>query len=166
MPRGRPLPARGRRSEDYLKTIYMLKERKGVVRVKDIAEELGVRAPSVVNFLEELASEGLIIYEKRERIDLTDKGLKIARDVRERHEAIKNFLKLLLNIGDEEAEADACYIEHGVGDETLERIRMFIRFTRECPINTLPLFLKHLYYYYRTGSRPPECSECPHKTLS
>ena len=150
---------RGKREEDYLRVLYRLKERRKIIRVKDIAEELCISLPSVVDYLSNLAKKNLITYEKRGKIDLTKEGEERARIIIERHNALKKFLKLFFNLTDEEAEADACYIEHGISQKTLDRVVMFIKFVALCPEN-IPLFLSHLYYFYKTGNRPKVCQEC------
>lgn len=149
---------RGKRREDYLRVIYEILEEKGYARVKDIAEKLGVTMPTVVEALKKLEKEGLVIYRRRS-ITLTDKGASRARELNARHKALKKFLMLLLNIDEEEAEREACYIEHVVSEKTLKRIQQFIEFTDSCPLN-IPRFLKHLYYYYEYGSRHLECERC------
>ena len=149
---------RGRREEDYLRVLYELKKEKGVIRVKDVALKLGVRPASVVDYLERLRSRGLVIYRKRGLLDLTREGSDRARRLYERHHAIKEFLSVLLGISEEQAEDAACLMEHGLSDDLLRRIELFMEFVHTCQ-EGLPRFLNHLYFYYSTGKRPPECIE-------
>ncbi len=113
------------RDDEYLEAILILKERRGEVRVKDLASVLGVKPPSVVEYLEKLAEKGLIVYQKgRGVIDFTDRGLQRAREVFRRHQVLKRLLTLL-GVREEVAEEDACSIEHVISDETfvaLERL--------------------------------------------
>lgn len=51
-------------SEDYLKSILILKREKGNVRSVDIAKYLGVTKPSVSNAMKKLRKDGLISFEK------------------------------------------------------------------------------------------------------
>ena len=125
-----------------------MKIEKGYIRVKDIAEKLNISPPSVIDFLEKLAREGLIVYEKGGRIELTEKGLSIGRELYERHEAVKKFIKVLLMVDDEEAERATCYIEHGIGEKTLNRIVKFIKFIEKCSSEFTTPFLSSLYKYY------------------
>ncbi len=119
------LPARGHRREDYLKIIYLLSKEKGRARVKDIAEALGVKPASVVEYLERLASENLIHYRKGEGdIELTEKGYREARKTAEKYEALYVFLVDVLGLPPEQAKREACYAEHGFSNETIERIRV------------------------------------------
>ncbi len=140
----RLLPARGRRREDYLEAIYKLLVERGRVGVRELARELGVSPPSVVEYLRRLAEEGYIVYEKGGHIELTERGLAEAERIYRIHKAVKKFLMLVLGVDEETAERDACYIEHGLGEETVERIVRFIEYIEECPMG-LPELLKQVH---------------------
>ncbi|HSV55716.1 MAG TPA: metal-dependent transcriptional regulator, partial [Magnetospirillaceae bacterium] len=71
--------------EDYLEAIYRTILRKSGVRVKNIAEQLGVRNPSVTSALKSLEKRGLINYEPYGVISLTKKGLEAAVKLTEKH---------------------------------------------------------------------------------
>ncbi len=107
--------------ETYIERIYELKNEKGYVKTVDLAKLLNVKPSSVTEMLQKLSDEGYVIYEKYKRIDLTEKGVKLAKSLEMRHEAIK---KLLMHIGvsEEIADKDACVIEHVLSKESIERI--------------------------------------------
>ena len=155
---------RSKREEEYLETLYILAMKKDVIRIKDIARMLKVKPSSVVEYLERLARKGLVKYEKRELVMLTENGTKIAEEIYRRHLALKKFLMLLLKIPEDIAEQDACYIEHGIHEMTLTRILRFIEFVDKCPVG-VPEFLKHLEYYYIHNEYPPECRHKKEKML-
>ena len=67
--------------EDYLEAIFTLSEEKRIVRVKDIAQRLGVKMPTVTNMLKTLGQQGFIDYEKYEYLELTKKGRAALRDM-------------------------------------------------------------------------------------
>ncbi len=120
-----------RRAEEYLETIYDMIRRGERPGVRRIARALGIKPSSVVEYLRKLCREGLVDYREGGEINLTREGLEIAREVRRRHEIIKEFL---INIGvdPEIADEDACYIEHGVHQETLDKIIEFSRKIKRC----------------------------------
>ena len=129
----RLLPAKGRRREDYLKTIYLLSKEKKEIRVRDIAEALGVRPASVVEYLEKLAADKLIEYHKGEGVvELTDRGLAEARKVAEKYEALYDFLVQVLGIPPERARREACYAEHGLSQDTVQRFKELAKAIAEC----------------------------------
>ncbi|OYT26344.1 MAG: iron-dependent repressor [Thermoprotei archaeon ex4572_64] len=146
-----------KREEEYLEAIYIILKRKGNVRVKDLARLLNIKSSSVVEFLEKLSKKGLVNYTKHESITLTSEGLSIAKEIYRRHVAIKEFLTTILNIPEEIAEKDSCYIEHGIHELTLDRMLKFVEFIKKCP-RGLPRFLENLYHYYRHGACLTCCS--------
>ncbi|MGC8954321.1 MAG: metal-dependent transcriptional regulator [Desulfurococcus sp.] len=114
----------GERSEEYLEVIYVL-SMNGRPKVREIARRLCVKPSSVVEFLRKLANEGYIIYEKGGKIELTEKGLKVAREIYERHKLLKLFLESL-GVPREIAEEDACKMEHILHPVTISKIREYL----------------------------------------
>lgn len=116
---------RKRRVEEYLETIYEMACRGERVGIRKLASVLGVKPSSVVEYLRRLCEEGYVEYLRGGCISLTQRGLEVAREVKERHEVIKEFL-VLVGVPEDIAEVDACYIEHGVHEETINKIREFV----------------------------------------
>jgi DtxR family Mn-dependent transcriptional regulator len=143
--------------EDYLEAIYNLKIANHVARVKDIADVMGVKMPSVTEAIRTLVSKGLVIHEPYENVELTDEGIHLAKNVVHRHNAVKDFLVGVLGLNDEDAEAEACGIEHAIRHDTLERLMKFADFVKACD-NDHSLRLAHFQYYMKHGSYPPDCS--------
>ncbi len=108
--------------EDYVEAIYRLREENGTARVVDVAKSLGVKMPSVNNAVKELARLGLVHYERYHDLRLTPAGELAAKEVYERHRALKAFL-LALGISEENAENDACQMEHILSAETIDCFR-------------------------------------------
>ena len=61
--------------EEYLKTIYILKNTENQIRVTDISKKLNCSKPSVNRALNCLKAEELIKYEAYGEIELTEKGI-------------------------------------------------------------------------------------------
>ena len=116
--------------EDYLEAIYNLKVRSQVARVKDIAHEMKVQMPSVSGALRSLAEKGLVHHHPYENVELTPTGLTRARSVAHRHTAVKEFLTSVLGLHEEDAEAEACGLEHAIRHDTLEKLLKFVDFVR------------------------------------
>ena len=147
-----------KRFEDYLEAIYRLQSKGRVVRVRDLARMLKVKPPSVVEQLRKLSQQGLILYERREYIRLTEKGEKVAKEILERHEALRRFLRDVLMVPEDVAEEDACYMEHGLHEITLSRIKRFLEFIdKHFKLKGRMVFLERLRYYYEHGKLPDEC---------
>lgn len=119
--------------EDYLEAIFDLDTKKQVVRVKDIADKLDVRMPSVTSMLKTLNERGLVNYEKYETVHLTAQGVVIGKEMRRKHDALRRFLAEVLRVDSETAEAEACKMEHALSSETMDRLVDFINFIHTCP---------------------------------
>ncbi len=116
--------------EDYLEAVYKLNIHHNRVRVKDIAEDLGISPSSVTELLQKLVDLNLIDHKKYGKVDLTKEGEKIAQKIFDRHKLIVKFLTSILGVDEETAQKDSCKIEHSVSDETVTRLIKFIEFLK------------------------------------
>ena len=109
-------------AEDYLERILILQEKNDGVRSIDIAHSMGFSKPSVSVAMKKLKEAGLITIDDEGFISLTKEGHIIADKVYERHCVLK---KLLIQIGvsPEQAEIDACKVEHDLSEETFEAVK-------------------------------------------
>ncbi|MCR5031430.1 MAG: metal-dependent transcriptional regulator [Lachnospiraceae bacterium] len=112
-------------AEDYLEQILMLREKNGYVRSIDIANSLGYSKPSISIAMKHLRENGYIEMDKENLISLTDAGLEIAERVYKRHKTLRTML-MNLGVSAENAEKDACKIEHDISEETFEKITAFV----------------------------------------
>ena len=113
-------------AEDYLETILVLKERKGVVRSIDIARELNFSKPSVSVAMKKLRENGYLEEDEEGYITLLPPGAEIAQRIYTRHRLLTRFLEGL-GVSPENAAADACKIEHDISAESFERIVSFAK---------------------------------------
>ena len=109
-------------AENYLETILVLKERKGLVRSIDIANELEFSKPSVSVAMKNLRTNGYIDVDKDGFITLLDKGREIAEKIYERHTLISGWLTAMC-VSPEVAAEDACRIEHVISPESFAAIK-------------------------------------------
>lgn len=146
--------------EDYLEAIYTLKLRNREARIKDIAKAMKVTMPSVSEAVVSLASRGLVAHRPYESVELTDRGLELARQITHRHSAVKDFLTNVLGLPEDRADAEACGIEHAIDPDTLDRLIKFSDFARACG-SEKSLRLDHFQHYMRHGSYPEQCPVHP-----
>lgn len=106
-------------AEDYLETILILRERKGLVRSIDIASELGYSKASVSIAMKKLRESGYVEMDAEGFLTLTDAGQEIADRVYTRHKLLTAFF-VRLGVSEEVASADACRIEHDISEETFQ----------------------------------------------
>ncbi len=126
--------------EDYLEMIVRLIRAKGAARVRDIASRLSVAKSSVSIALRSLSKQGLVHYKPYELVALTEKGEALADRILARHRALSAFLTQVLDVDAEDAEANACRLEHAVGEDVMARLSGFADFmaSSEVPARTLP----------------------------
>lgn len=119
--------------EDYLEVIYNSIKYNDSVKAVDIARELNVSRASVTEALNKLADKDLINYGRYCTITITDMGSKIAEDVVNRHSSLSSFFSDVMGASVEEAEENACQIEHIISAELLDRIEAYVKFAEARP---------------------------------
>ncbi len=115
-------------TEDYLEAIYRICRDKGSVRIKDIAESLGIKNPSVTQQVQKLSSMGLVEHESYGKVNLTEKGREIGSRIDRRHRLFHIFLEDILFLPAEMAQEEACRMEHAVSKKTVENLRILSDF--------------------------------------
>lgn len=112
--------------EDYLETILVLQQQKGIVHSIDVAQHLGYSKPSVSRAVSVLKAEGYLTMAKDGRLELTQSGVEVAHNIYERHRFLTSLLTHL-GVSGETAEEDACKIEHNISDETFECLKEYAK---------------------------------------
>lgn len=110
--------------EDYLEAILMVSERKSEVHAIDVVNELGYSKPSVSIALKKLREQEYITIDESNHLHLTKKGLDIAKKIYERHKILTSILEKL-GVDSDNAEADACKLEHDLSDVSWEAIKKY-----------------------------------------
>ena len=108
--------------EDYLEVILDIEKELGVVRSVEIARRLSVSRASVSKALNVLRENGLVEPSYYGDVVLTEAGHIHAEAVRRRHDLLYTYLTRSLGVSPENAEQDACRMEHVVSEEMIERI--------------------------------------------
>ncbi len=114
--------------EDYLEAIYVVQQEKRVARVKDLADLLMVRPPTVNSAIKKLERLGLVEHQNYGYISLTPQGEEIARCVYDRHRTLLDFLIKVLGVDRRKALAQACGMEHSITEFTRERLQCLCEF--------------------------------------
>jgi DtxR family transcriptional regulator, Mn-dependent transcriptional regulator len=116
--------------EDYMEAIVVLSEKHRVVRVKDIAQSLSIKMPSVTAALNKLKEQRLIDYEKYGFVELTEKGKEIAERIYFRHRALMEFFNDVLMLDAETSELQACKVEHLLSPEAFQKLYNLLKFVK------------------------------------
>lgn len=119
--------------EDYLKSIYKLGGENTIVSNKQLANLLQIKAASVTEMVAHLVNDNLISYIPYKGVQLTDYGIKRARQLTRKHRLWEVFLVDILNFDWEEVHKEADRLEHASSDELIDRLDAFLNFPKTDP---------------------------------
>lgn len=108
--------------EDYLEAVLIVAKKQVEVRSVDIARQLNVSKPSVWRAMTVLKDGGFLTTDDRGFLWLTDLGQKTAKKIYERHCFFTDRL-IAAGIDPEQAEKEACRMEHGISAESFEKLK-------------------------------------------
>ncbi|MCR5654553.1 MAG: metal-dependent transcriptional regulator [Lachnospiraceae bacterium] len=117
--------------ENYLYTIYSLKEQNGVVHSVDVAKELGYSKPSVSRAIGILKESGCIETAKGGAITLTTAGNKAAKEFSAKVDMIQKFLMYTADVDGKVAKEDAVRMAHDIQKKTYQGIVRFVKMVEE-----------------------------------
>lgn len=112
--------------EEYIKTMYILKNNNGEIRVTDIAEKMNCSKASVSKALNNLKEKKLVQYEAYGEIILTDEAKEIAQKALEAYDIIYLFFHEVLEIDKEKAKKEAEKVKLIISDETLNKLAKYV----------------------------------------
>jgi DtxR family Mn-dependent transcriptional regulator len=145
------------RWEHYIETIDKVQVEKGYAKVRDVAAILGLGLPTVTEMFQKLSDAGLVNYEKWSGVTLTAEGQRMADELREKHQTLLVFLRML-GVPDDVADTDACSMEHTVSRETLDRLTSFVEFMDSREPGSK--WMEHFKAYITSGDVPECLAEC------
>lgn len=117
-------------NENYLESILQIGQAQGTpVRSIEIAVRMGVSRASVSKAMHLLRTSGLVDFNRYGLVSLTGEGLRVAREILERHEMLKRFLTQVLGVEESIAETEACRMEHAISEATKTKWVAYLRKT-------------------------------------
>jgi DtxR family Mn-dependent transcriptional regulator len=116
----------------YLKAIYLVQQQAdGPASTGKVAESLDVSPASANEMIGKLEAAGLADHEKYKGVDLTDEGIRRAREALGNYCIIERFLVEVLEV--EEFRAEARQLESVIDETVAERLDTIIDRRSECP---------------------------------
>ena len=113
--------------EDYLEFIYETVEAKSNIKAIDIANKFGIARASVTEALQRLEQKGYIKYGRYQPIELTAEGIKLAKEIILKHNTLCKFFSSILKLSQDEAETNACRIEHIITPTAFKKIKEYVK---------------------------------------
>ena len=110
--------------EEYIKTMYVLKQQNTEIRVTDIATKMNYSKASVTKSLNSLKEKGLVNYEAYGKIELTEEAEEIAQKLLEAYDIVYLFLNDILEVSNSKEEAEK--IKSVMSDEAINKLARYI----------------------------------------
>src|SRR5437588_11407447 len=111
-----------RSQEDYLKALYHLERNERPVPTGELAQRLGISAPSVSEMVSRLAEQRLVRHDRYRGQQLTPEGRRVALELVRHHRLLEMFLVQVLGYGWDEVHEEAERLEHVISERLEERI--------------------------------------------
>lgn len=112
----------------HLMAIDDLVGRLGYARVSDVARQLNITRGSVSITLGGLKREGLVVQDENRHLRLSDRGYALVATIKAKRHLMQRLFAEVLGVHPEQAEIDACKLEHLVSNGTAQRILAFLRY--------------------------------------
>ena len=112
--------------EEYLKTIYILKIKNKEIRVTDIAIQMECSKPSVNKAINNLKENNLVEYETYGKIELTEKGIDLAKKILEAYDISYIFFKDVIGLEEEAAKKEAEKLKLIMEDNTINKLAKYV----------------------------------------
>jgi Mn-dependent DtxR family transcriptional regulator len=150
----------------HLMAVDDLVNRLGYARVSDIARQLNITRGSVSISLKPMKEAGLIVQDENRHLRLSETGQRLVDAVKTKRSLIQRLLAEVLGVDSQQAEIDACKMEHLTSNETARRLVAFLRF-----IDTRSESVREFLAAWRAADpacdRSPEgCPTCETKCMA
>ncbi len=146
----------------YLMTIHELLTSQGYARVTDIAKQLNITRGSCSISLKPLKKRGLVVEDHNKFLSLSEEGKRLALIVEKNDELLETFFKEVLGVNEDQAEIDACKIEHLLSIETSIKLCSFIELVKseqKVAQDFVRLLRKHTQSCHSSVDECPTCSQ-------
>lgn len=146
----------------YLMTIHELLEAQGYARVTDIAKQLNITRGSCSISLKPLKKRGLVVEDHNKFLSLSEEGKRLALIVEKNDELLETFFKEILGVSDDQAEIDACKIEHLLSIEASIKLCAFVELMKsdqKVVHDFLRVLRKHTQTCHSSVDTCPACSQ-------
>ena len=123
-----------KREAEYLLMLFREEAYQGkFISSVNVAKKLRVAPSTAVEALQKLAEKGFVTYIKRRGVQLTSKGLKIARKLVRKHRILEVLIVKIAEIDVDTACAMIRGLEVEVNDELMELLNNALGKPRYCP---------------------------------
>ena len=119
--------------ENYLVVIYEAHLRNEIARIKDMTASLSVKHTSAIDAIKKLEDLGIVNYEKRGFVKLTQSGIEKAQKIYKNRMTTRDFFINILDINAFEADEFSFKMEHLKSDNLTRSMEMIKSFFEDNP---------------------------------
>ncbi len=122
--------------EEYLESLWIItvESNKALAKINEISEALKISPPSAVEMLRKMEKLGLVEYEARAGIRLSEEGRKKAEKIIRQHRLAELLLTEILDLKlSDDTHNKACDLEHHISEDVAEAVCMKLNHPRKCP---------------------------------
>lgn len=119
--------------ENYIKTIFHLQRKDGIVTTNELAAALQSKPASITDMMKKLKAKKLVHYQPYRGFRLTSEGRKIALGIIRRHRLWEYFLAEKLKFDWDEIHNIAEHLEHVSSRKLIDKLDAFLGFPKFDP---------------------------------
>lgn len=138
----------------------------GYARVSDIARQLNITRGSVSISLQPLKKAGLVEQDENRHLRLSERGRQLVAAIKTKRHLMQRLLAEVLGVEAEQAEIDACKLEHLVSNETARRLLSFLRFLDAEPGRGQQIAAAWRAFGDHCDVMPGQCPSCANEYLA
>lgn len=144
----------------HLMAVDDLIQKFGYARVSDVARLLNITRGSVSISLKPMKEAGLIVQDENRHLQLSPSGQQLVDAIKAKRLLVKRMLADVLGVDPEQAEIDACKMEHLISAETAGRLVAFLRFVDSDQPRKDAFLAAWNAFESSCGHKPGECPIC------
>ena len=139
----------------HLMAVHELREQHGYARVSDIAQHLKITKGSVSSAMKQLKERGYVQEDHNRFLGLTEIGLQVVQETESSRMVFQKFLSEVLGMDEDDAEIDACKVEHLISPEARGRMVGFLGsvLSNEAEAQSFLRFFKERAVDWKDGAR-------------
>jgi Mn-dependent DtxR family transcriptional regulator len=149
----------------HLMTIYDLLDKHGYARVTDVARSLEITRGSASITLKALKEKGFVKEDENKFLRLSEEGERISHSIQSIKRIFEKFLIDVLEVEPEQAEVDACKIEHLLSRETGTKLLNFMGYLSSDKDRVKQFLADFRNYEAACNSSPEGCNICDDECL-
>ena len=144
----------------HLMAIDDLINKLGYARVSDVARQLHITRGSVSISLRPLKKADLVLQDENRHLRLSETGQALVAAVKTKRHLMQRLLAEILGVVPEQAEIDACKLEHLVSNQTAQRLLSFLRFLDSDELGGEKFVTAWRAYESACPHEPTDCPSC------